>query len=203
MPVFPGPTTIAALVTSAVALSVLSARADTLYQACFGCHGPDGISHAEHMPSISGLNFQYFYAKMREYKKGRRNATIMDRIAKGYKTSQLQSMALYFGGQPWTGRTDDVNPELAAHGQALHEEHCEKCHEDNGRFQDRETPPLAGQAKGYLYYQMLDYRDDTSGDSRNSMMQTRLQKLSLDDLQALSEFYASGLPNDAASKAAE
>jgi sulfide dehydrogenase cytochrome subunit len=50
------------------------------------------------MPTIAGLNFQYFYATMQAFKKDRRNSTIMGRIAKGYKTSQLQRMALYFGG---------------------------------------------------------------------------------------------------------
>ncbi|MCB1775744.1 MAG: c-type cytochrome [Gammaproteobacteria bacterium] len=194
---------IAVLCGGIFCLASLPLRADTLYQACFGCHGPNGISQAEHVPSISGLNFQYFYTTMRAFKKGQRNATIMDRIAKGYKTSKLQRMALYFGSQPWTGRTGDVDPVLAARGQALHEEYCEKCHEDNGRFQDRETPPLAGQAKGYLYYQMIDYRDDASGDSRDSMMQTRLQKLSMDDLLALAEYYASELPGAVASRAAE
>lgn len=175
---------------------------DTLYSACYGCHGPGGISVGTHIPTITGLNFQYFYATMRAFKKDQRGSTIMGRIARGYKTGQLQLMALYFGRQPWTGNPSEVDPELALRGRDLHQKHCEKCHEDNGHFQDRETPPLAGQARGYLYYQMIDYRQGAGGESRDSMMQTRLQKLSDEDLRALCEFYASDLttqsPPDAA-----
>ena len=75
-----------------------ASHSETLYYACYVCRGSNGVSVAKHMPTIAGLNFQYFYATMQAFKKDRRNSTIMGRIAKGYKTSQLQRMALYFGG---------------------------------------------------------------------------------------------------------
>ena len=184
--------TLATLMTVGL-LSAPLATADTLVSSCFGCHGPQGVSHAPHMPTIAGLNFRYFYATMQAFRKDRRSATIMGRIAKGYKSGQLQAMALYFGGQAWTGRIDEVDHELARRGADLHVEHCEECHENNGRYQDKDTPPLAGQAKGYLYYQMLDYREDDPRMDRPPMMQSRLEKLSDDDLLALAEFYASEL----------
>lgn len=149
---------------------------------------------AKHMPTIAGLNFQYFYATMQAFKKDRRNATIMGRIAKGYKSSQLQRMALYFGGQPWIGGQGDFDLELAERGRDLHREYCEKCHKQNGHFQDKETPPLAGQARGYLFYQMSDYRVAATVMPQPPLMQERLEKLSDEDLVALSEFYASKPP---------
>lgn len=168
-------------------------QANMLAQSCYGCHGPNGVSEAEHIPSIAGFNFQYFYATMRAFKKGRRHSTIMDRIARGYKTSQLQEMALFFGAQPWTGKPVNVDPQLAERGRDLHAEYCEKCHKQNGYFQDKETPPLAGQAKGYLLFQMTDYRVAATVMTQPALMQERLEKLSDEDLMALSEFYASRL----------
>jgi sulfide dehydrogenase cytochrome subunit len=168
-----------------------AAKADALSFNCFGCHGPEGVSVATHMPTIAGLNFRYFYATMQAFKKDRRYSTIMGRIAKGYKTSQLQHMALYFGAQPWTGRQGDFDPKLAQRGKRLHDQYCEKCHEQNGHFQDKETPPLAGQAKGYLLYQMSDYRIAATVMPQPPLMQERLEKLSDSDLEALAEFYAS------------
>lgn len=195
---------LAALLLLPSSLAAAAAQADTLVQTCYGCHGPDGVSSAPHMPSITGLNFQYFYATMQAFRKDRRPSTIMGRIAKGYKTSQLQRMALFFGTRPWTGHTGGVDLELARRGRDLHREHCEKCHEDDGRYQDSDTPPLAGQASGYLYYQMLDYRHDAPGLRRPPLMQSRLEKLSDDELLALSEFYASELARETASvKAAD
>ncbi|CAG0907260.1 unnamed protein product, partial [Cyprideis torosa] len=135
-------------------LSPGASYADSLYSSCAGCHGTDGLSQSTHIPTIQGLNFQYFYAVMQDYRKDQRPSTIMGRIAKGYKSSKLQSMALHFGSKPWTGVRGEFDGELAQRGKALHKEYCEQCHEQNGHFQDRETPPLAGQAKNYLYNQM-------------------------------------------------
>jgi len=185
------------LVNSGLLVSAESV-ADSLYASCAGCHGTGGISHAEHIPTISGLNFQYFYATMQAYRKDQRPSTVMGRIAKGYRSSKLQRMALYYGSKPWKGVRGEFDEEMANRGKALHDKYCEKCHEQNGHFQDSDTPAIAGQAKGYLYYQMIDYREDSDDLPRPPMMQSRLEKLSDDDLFALAEFYASNpSPGDA------
>jgi sulfide dehydrogenase cytochrome subunit len=192
-----------ALILGAAVLFAGAAHPDSLYWSCNGCHGPDGVSEATHMPSIAGLNFRYFYATMQAFRKDRRSATIMGRIAKGYKSGQLQSMALYFGSQAWTGKTGEVDLDRARRGRDLHREYCEECHEQNGHFQDKETPPLAGQARGYLVYQMLDYRQAATGMRQPPLMQEALERLSDDDLVALSEFYASSLTKEGLSGATE
>lgn len=172
------------------------AHADDAYAACYGCHGTDGVSNATHLPTIAGLNFRYFYATMQAFRRDRRQGTIMGRIAKGYKSSQLQRMALYFGSQPWAGRQGGADPELAQQGRVLHAELCEKCHKDNGWFQDKDTPPLAGQAPGYLFDQMRDYRIASGMMLQPPLMQERLERLSDDQLRALSAFYASTLASE-------
>lgn len=176
-----------------------TAHAEPLHWTCNGCHGPNGVSEARHIPTIAGLDFRYFYATMQAFRKDRRQSTMMGRIAKGYTSAQLQRIALYFGAQPWNGRPSEVDPRLARRGQALHVEHCEECHEQNGHFQDKETPPLAGQARGYLLYQMQDYRvaaGQRRPPAQPPLMQERLEKLSDADLIALSEFYASRLTRE-------
>ena len=173
-----------------------TADAQPLYWACNGCHGPNGISVGEHIPTIAGLNYRYFYATMQAFRKDRRKGSTMGWIAKGYKSDQLQQISLYFGTQPWVGKLEDVDPRLAQRGQALHAEYCEECHEQNGRFQDKETPPLAGQARGYLLYQMQDYRAAAHQMPQPALMQERLEKLSDADLIALSEFYAGSLTRE-------
>jgi sulfide dehydrogenase cytochrome subunit len=175
-----------------LALSPRANASDPLYTACAGCHGPGGISRAPHMPSIAGLNFRYFYAAMQAFRKDLRPSSVMGRIAKGYKSGQLQRMALHYGAQPWSGSPVEVGPALAARGKALHAEYCEKCHKENGWFQDHETPPLAGQAQGYLLFQMQDYRQPAPAMRQPPLMQERLEKLTDEDLQALSAYYASG-----------
>jgi sulfide dehydrogenase cytochrome subunit len=180
------------VLASLLALSPGAIASDSLYTACTGCHGPGGISQAPHMPSIAGLNFRYFYASMQAFRKDLRPSSVMGRIAKGYKSGQLQRMALHYGSQRWSGSPAEVDPALAARGEVLHAEYCEKCHKENGWFQDHETPPLAGQAQGYLFYQMQDYRQPAPAMRQPPLMQERLEKLTDEDLQALSAYYASG-----------
>ena len=170
------------------------AGTSTTFQGCDGCHGTDGISRAEHVPTIRGLNVQYFYGAMQGFKRDQRTGMVMGRIAKGYKTGQLQRMALHYGTQPWAGQPrTDSDPVLAEKGRNLYQDWCEKCHKDNGRFQDKDTPPLAGQAKGYLINQMHDYRRADPSMPQPALMQERLEKLSDDDLLALAEFLTSEL----------
>jgi sulfide dehydrogenase cytochrome subunit len=165
--------------------------ADVLDQNCDGCHGSNGVSTAPYIPTIAGLNFRYFYTAMQAFKKDRRRSSIMGRIAKGYKTSQLQLLALHYGRQPWEANSGGViDRGLAQRGQELHRQFCEKCHKEGGLFQDKDTPPLAGQAKGYLLLQMLDYRTADTVMPQPPLMQERLEKLGDEDLRALSEFFA-------------
>ena len=53
---------------------------------------------------------------------------------------------------------------------------------------------MAGQAGGYLLYQMTDYRVAATVMPQPPLMQERLEKLLDEDLVALSEFYASRPP---------
>jgi sulfide dehydrogenase cytochrome subunit len=180
------------ILASSITLSADAIASDPLYTACAGCHGPGGISQATHIPSIAGLNFRYFYAAMQAFRRDRRPSSVMGRIAKGYKSGQLQRIALHYGSQSWSGRPAEVDPELAARGALLHAKSCEKCHKENGWFQDHETPPLAGQAQGYLFYQMHDYREPAPAMRQPPLMQERLENLTDEDLLALSAYYASG-----------
>ncbi len=175
-----------------------AAHSDVALHGCNGCHGTDGVSRADYIPSIAGLNFRYFYATMQAFKKDRRRSTVMGTIAKGFRSSQLQMMALEYGAQAWPARLQaDVDTALAEKGRKLHLESCEECHKQNGYFQDKDTPPLAGQAKGYLLNQMRDYRVAATIMPQPPLMQERLEKLSDEDLMALAEFFASPLTKQA------
>ncbi|MGD1984210.1 MAG: hypothetical protein PVF93_09930 [Chromatiaceae bacterium] len=64
---------------------------------CNGCHGWNGVSQGASIPSIAGLNADYMTKAMEQFITGKRSATIMDRIAKGYKEYELHKFALIFG----------------------------------------------------------------------------------------------------------
>ncbi len=62
---------------------------------CFSCHGPGGQS-AGAMPSIEGKSYDFVVQALSEFKSGEREATVMDRIAKGFTDEEIESIARYF-----------------------------------------------------------------------------------------------------------
>lgn len=65
---------------------------------CVVCHGPNGNSQG-HIPAIDGLGSQEIGNRMREFRDGKRAATIMDKIAKGYNDAQIDLIADQFGAK--------------------------------------------------------------------------------------------------------
>ncbi len=64
---------------------------------CAGCHGTMGVSTGA-APSLKGLPADYLATAMKDFKSGKRPASIMGRIAKGYSDESIDAMAAYFGG---------------------------------------------------------------------------------------------------------
>ena len=122
---------------------------------CAGCHGTDGSSAGPSMPALAGMDPEVFIDAMQDYKMDLRNATIMNRIAKGYSDEQIKDMAWFFASQRLYLKPQVFNAALAARGAELHKKHCEKCHENGGRASDAGT--LAGQWMPYLEYTMDDF----------------------------------------------
>jgi cytochrome subunit of sulfide dehydrogenase len=159
---------------------------------CNGCHGPNGVSSGENIPSIAGLEKRYFMRIMMEFKKGERSATIMDRIAKGYRASDIRKIAEYFSTLEWVNSEHAEDQQLVQAGKKIHDELCEECHSENGQHQDHEIPRISGQVRGYLYMQMLDYYQGNEVLPQPEKMKERIITLKQHELEALSHFYASG-----------
>jgi cytochrome c553 len=69
-----------------------------LAAACANCHGTNGAS-VQGMPYLAGQTKGYIVERMQEFKAGRRPATIMHQIAKGYSDEQIDALAAYFSAQ--------------------------------------------------------------------------------------------------------
>ncbi len=173
-----------------VTLSVAAAPipSPTLSNNCAGCHGTFGHS-AQPMPIIAGLSESYFSQVMRQFKSGDRPATIMGRLARGYSDREIDEMAAFFATQLWMSPQQEVNPTLVARGRKIHVEKCEVCHKDNGRYQDAETPRIAGQWREYLEIILQEYWR-VERDMPHRFMTIILQQLKSGDLSALAHFYA-------------
>jgi sulfide dehydrogenase cytochrome subunit len=70
--------------------------ARSLAATCFTCHGTDGRSVGGVPPSLAGRDKGELLQIMRDFKEGKRPATIMHQHAKGYSDEQLELIASYF-----------------------------------------------------------------------------------------------------------
>lgn len=173
--------------------AIAATNAEILSLNCNGCHGQEGISSGLSIPSIAGLNFRYFMRTMLRFKKGERESTIMDRIARGYTILELRKISKYFSALEWGNTTADLNGDKVRRGSIIHDELCVECHANNGEHQDKDIPRISGQTTYYLYLQMLDYRAGRQTMPQPDKMKEQLEMLTTGDLEALSHFYGSGI----------
>jgi cytochrome c553 len=87
---------LAAAILPAVAQEDLRARNWAV--ACNACHGTDGRSEGG-MPAIAGYNAPDLHRMLVEFKEGKRQATVMHQLAKGYSSEELRRIAEYFSRQ--------------------------------------------------------------------------------------------------------
>ena len=90
--------------TALLALSPLvQAQTDALQvrswaASCAACHGTDGRAQTG-MESLAGANKDEMIKKMLDFKAGRKPATIMHQLSKGYSDEQIVAIAGYFAAQ--------------------------------------------------------------------------------------------------------
>jgi cytochrome c553 len=85
-----------------IAVSASAGAADTdarnLAANCTGCHGTNGVS-AGGIPSLAGLDRTRIVQLMQEFRDGKRPATVMHQLAKGYTDEQIEAMAAWLAKQ--------------------------------------------------------------------------------------------------------
>jgi sulfide dehydrogenase cytochrome subunit len=65
---------------------------------CANCHGTDGRSGGA-IPGLAGQDAAVTVQRMKEFRDGRRPATVMQQLAKGYTDAQIEAAAAYFAAQ--------------------------------------------------------------------------------------------------------
>ena len=88
----------AAAAAAFFAAPVAADPARNLAAACANCHGTDGRSLGG-VPSLAGESKAKLLQSLREFRDGKKPATIMHQIAKGYNDAQLEALSDYFSRQ--------------------------------------------------------------------------------------------------------
>lgn len=91
---------LAAASVPALAQDAVAGR--NLAQTCTNCHGTGGFAIGG-MPSLAGMDRGHMVRQMRDFRDGKRPATIMHQIAKGFTDAELELIAGFFAAQKGAG----------------------------------------------------------------------------------------------------
>ncbi len=171
--------------------------------ACADCHGDNGVSRWDDVPTIAGIDAfvgseALFIYRDRErpcsksdYRQGdtARAATDMCEIVSQISDTMIEDIAAHFSELPFVAAQQDFDAAKAALGQTIHEQSCERCHSGGGSKADDEASILAGQWSGYLRTAFAEY---ASGQREQlDKMKAAMDSLSAEDTDALIHYYAS------------
>jgi sulfide dehydrogenase cytochrome subunit len=85
-------------VASIAAAVVASAEPPAGAAACSGCH-PVSSRVASPVARLNGLERAAIVRAMQDFRSGKRAATVMDRIAKGFTDDEIQAIAAWYATQ--------------------------------------------------------------------------------------------------------
>ena len=66
---------------------------------CAICHGTDGRPVTKDVIPLAGLPKDHIVTQMKAFRDGKRTATVMHQIAKGYTDAQIDQLAAWFAAQ--------------------------------------------------------------------------------------------------------
>jgi cytochrome c553 len=126
---------------------------------CLSCHGAEGQSQAENVPSLGAQPTSYSVIQLFMFREKIRVADPMNEAAKELTDDELQSMAAAFAAQAAPKPPDESgDPARLEQARALTEQnHCNVCHRPD--FSGRQTVPrLAYQREDYLLKTLREYK---------------------------------------------
>lgn len=166
---------------------------------CKGCHGSEGRSEVETIPSIGGFSETAILDLLETYKKDQRPASVvqledgtesdMKAVVKRLTDADLALAAKYYASLDWQPIEQEFNKDLAQRGSRVHGVKCGKCHIREGSVPESDHALLSGQWREYLEQQFADF--DSRARRMSSKMQQKYDTLSEEDKAALLELYAS------------
>jgi cytochrome c553 len=157
---------------------------------CFACHGPNGQSQMEDVPSIAAQVPAYSLIQLVMFRDKLRVSDTMNDAAKVLSDSDIQSLADALAALPPPKPSPDpVDQARFERARALAQQyHCDVCHRPD--FSGQQTVPrLAGQREDYLLKTLGEYK---SGARRayEPIMLEQVQPLDQTQLAELSYYLA-------------
>lgn len=159
-------------------------------QLCSACHGEDGNSKIEKIPSLAGQPAFFILNQLFLMREGVRKVEAMAPIVKDLKDDDLTKLSEHFAKIPAKRSDEVIDQALAKRGAeiAMHRG-CGSCHLPNLTGSEQ-MPRLAKQRIDYLVASLKEFRD-TTRPSGDTAMSANLAGATDADLVALAHYSAS------------
>ena len=159
-------------------------------QLCSACHGEDGNSKLEKIPSLAGQPAFFILNQLFLMREGVRKVEAMAPIVKDLTDEDLDALSKHFAAHVAKRSDEAIDPALARKGSeiAAHRR-CDACHL-LGLTGKEQMPRLAKQRVDYLIGSLKAFRDTTRAGG-DTAMSANLAGASDEDLVALAHYCAS------------
>jgi cytochrome c553 len=160
-------------------------------EVCKGCHGDNGVSQMENIPSLAGQLDQYIQWQLVYFRSGARKNEQMQPIVEKITNEDIRNLGAYLAALPTFKAPDkDDDPDLSAKGkQAAVGRRCASCHGDNFAG-TKAVARLAGQREDYLVKTLHDYKSGARNGGPQGVMSDVAYPLSDEEIAALAHYLA-------------
>jgi cytochrome c553 len=158
---------------------------------CVGCHGENGISQMENMPSLAGQPDQFIQWQLVYFRAGARKNEQMQPIVEQLNNEDIRNLGAYFASlaPPKNPKPDD-DPDLSKKGaQAAVGRRCASCHTDTYAG-TKGVARVAGQREDYLLKALRDYKAGVRSGGGQAAMADVAFPLNEEEIVALAHYLA-------------
>jgi cytochrome c553 len=158
---------------------------------CVGCHGDNGISQTENVPSLAAQPDQFIQWQLVFFRAGTRKNEQMQPIVEQLNNDDIRNLGAYFAqlAPPKASKPDD-NPDLSKKGaQAAVGRRCASCHTDTFAG-TKAVARIAGQREDYLVKALHDYKSSARAGGAMAAMADVAYPLSEEEIEALAHYLA-------------
>ncbi|HEY4987079.1 MAG TPA: c-type cytochrome [Bradyrhizobium sp.] len=157
---------------------------------CAGCHGENGISTTENIPSLAGQQDQFIQWQLVFFRAGTRKNEQMQPIIEQIDNGDIRNLGAYFASLTPAKPLPDKDPDLSRKGaQAAAGRRCANCHTESYAG-TKGVARLAGQREEYLSKALHDYNSGVRSGGSMAAMADVAYPLSDEEITALSHYLA-------------
>ena len=154
---------------------------------CSACHGKDGNSQLDNIPSLAGQPAFYILNQLFMMREGVRQVEAMAPLVKDLKDEDLDAISDYYSKMEPKPSDEKVDPELVKRGATIAGKmRCASCHLPTLAGQ-QQMPRLARQRIDYLIKAMQDLRESKRPGADGNMT-AAIAGATPDDLVALAHY---------------